>query len=88
MFAEVAAYAALVAAIAHLGRGILATALLPALTRRWPMLLRRRGLAASSGAERPTGVSPCSGCSGCAAGQRQRPQSQVVIIGSSGTADR
>jgi hypothetical protein len=88
MFDEVAAYGAVVAAIAHLGRRILVTSLLPALNRRWPMLLRRRGPAASSGAERPAGVSPCSGCSGCAAGQRQRPQSQVMIIGSSGTAER
>ncbi|TLD45971.1 MAG: hypothetical protein FAZ92_01739 [Accumulibacter sp.] len=86
MFEEIATYGAVVAAITHLGRGILATALLPALSRRWPMLLRRRGLAASSAGDRPMGGSPCSGCSGCAGGQR--PQSQVVVIGSSGTANR
>ncbi|EXI74328.1 MAG TPA: hypothetical protein PK440_21615 [Candidatus Accumulibacter phosphatis] len=88
MIEEVAAYGAVVVAIAYLSRGLFAASLLPALTRRWPMLLRRRELAASSDADRPASVSPCSRCSGCAAGQRTRPHSKMLIVSSRGTKER
>jgi len=88
VFEEIAAYGVVVAAIAHLGRGLFAATLMPALARRWPMLLRRRGLAASSGADRPASVSPCSGCSGCAAGPRTQAHSKMLIVSSRGTKER
>jgi len=87
MLEEVAAYGVVVAAIAHLGRGLYASALRPALARLWPNLTRSRPTAATSGGERQANARPCNGCCGCA-GRRQQPQSQVLSIHRKGTADR
>ncbi|MEF8754087.1 MAG: hypothetical protein V5B60_09125 [Accumulibacter sp.] len=87
MIEEVAAYGVVVAAIAHLGRGLFAATLMPALARRWPNLLRSRPTAATSGGERQANARRCNGCCGCA-GRRQQPQSQVLSIHRKGTADR
>jgi len=88
MFDEVAAYGAVVAAIAYLGRRLFAAVLPPALARRWPALLRRHGPAPHSRAEPPAAESRCSGCCGCSSAQRPQPHRQVLIAGRRGTQDR
>ncbi|MCM8635079.1 hypothetical protein [Accumulibacter sp.] len=87
MLEEVAAYGVVVVAIAHLGRGLFAATLMPALARLWPNLPRSRPLAATNGGERQANARPCNGCCGCAS-RRQQPQSQVLSIRRKGTADR
>lgn len=87
MFEEFAAYGAVVAAMAYLGRRLFAATLMPALARLWPQRPLLRRFALPSGAGRPADVHPCTGCRGCA-GQRQQPRNQVVRIRRNAAADR